>query len=244
MRKRSRVLLWILRRRSPLLMCLLVALIIASPLADEHPLTGAVIDILVLLVILSGASYSGNPRIIRSVVLPLAALWLVARAMDAIAATLWQVDLNVAPMAGLALSCAILWGLLHRFGMTSRVTSAIISEAFISYLVIAIANAQLYRIVDRFLPGAFTPPTSDADTSSLLYFSMVTLTCVGYGDIVPANRFIRLVAGLESMTGIFYIAVVVSRLVTSYTPRPLRVHGIRSRDEREQEVDEEEIGRS
>jgi len=242
MRKRSRVLLWILRRRSPLLMCLLVALIVASPLADEHPLIGAVVDILALLVILTGASYTGTPRIIRSVVLPLAALWLVARATDAIA-TLWQVDLNVAPMAGLALSCAILWSLLHRFGTTSRVTSAIISEAFISYLVIAIAYAQLYRIVDRFLPGAFTPPTSDADTSSLLYFSMVTLTCVGYGDIVPANRFVRIVAGLESMTGIFYIAVVVSRLVASYTPRPRRVHGIRSRDEREQEADEEEIGR-
>ena len=45
------------------------------------------------------------------------------------------------------------------------------------------------------------------------------------------------------MTGIFYIAVVVSRLVASYTPRPRRVHGIRSRDEREQEADEEEIGR-
>jgi hypothetical protein len=115
MHKRSRVLLWILRRRSPLLMCLLVALIIASPLADEHPLTGAAIDILALLVILTGASYSGTPWIIRSVVLPLAALWLVARAMDAVA-TLWQADLNVAPMVGLALSCAILWGLLHVTG--------------------------------------------------------------------------------------------------------------------------------
>jgi hypothetical protein len=84
--------------------------------------------------------------------------------------------------------------------------------------VIAIALAQLYRVADYLLPNAFRPPISDLDVGGLLYFSMVTLSGVGYGDIVPMNQFVRIIAGLESISGIFYITVVVARLVAGYSP--------------------------
>jgi voltage-gated potassium channel len=45
---------------------------------------------------------------------------------------------------------------------------------------------------------------------------MVTLTSVGYGGIAPLNPYVRIVAALESMSGIFFVAVVVARLVSSY----------------------------
>lgn len=48
---------------------------------------------------------------------------------------------------------------------------------------------------------------------------MVTLSRVGYGDIVPADHFMRIIAGLEIISGIFYIAVVVARLVAGHTPQ-------------------------
>ena len=48
---------------------------------------------------------------------------------------------------------------------------------------------------------------------------MITLSSVGYGGIVPVNPYVRFVAALESMTGIFYVAVVVARFVSSYRPR-------------------------
>jgi hypothetical protein len=49
---------------------------------------------------------------------------------------------------------------------------------------------------------------------------MITLTSVGYGRIVPVNPYVRLVAAFESMIGIFFVAVVVARLVSSYYHRP------------------------
>jgi hypothetical protein len=196
----------------------LVATIIATPLAGWHPLIGTAIDFLALVVILTGSGYFGNVKIVRRVAFPLAALWALARVIDAIA-QMRHVDLQVAPVVGLALSCTILWALLAHFGRSSHVTSTIIAEAFISYLVIAIAFAQLYRIADHLLPNAFRPPIADSDVSGLLYFSMVTLSSVGYGDIVPTNQFVRIVAGFESISGIFYIAVVVARLVAGYTPQ-------------------------
>ena len=54
------------------------------------------------------------------------------------------------------------------------------------------------------------------EISTFLYFSLVTLTSVGYGGIAPVNPYVRMVAAFEGVTGIFYIAVVVARLVSSY----------------------------
>ena len=56
-------------------------------------------------------------------------------------------------------------------------------------------------------------------SGTLLYFSMITLSSVGYGGIVPVNPYLRITAALESMIGIFYVAVVVARLVSAYRPK-------------------------
>lgn len=47
---------------------------------------------------------------------------------------------------------------------------------------------------------------------------MITLSSVGCGGILPINPYLRMVAALESVVGIFYVAVVVARIVSSYRP--------------------------
>jgi hypothetical protein len=114
------------------------------------------------------------------------------------------------------LSCTVLWVILNRFGTIPNVTASVISEAFISYLVIAIAFSQLYLILNRTLESPFNQVIPPWKTSTLMYFSMITLSSVGYGGIVPVNPYLRIIAALESMVGIFYVAVIVARLVSSY----------------------------
>ena len=48
---------------------------------------------------------------------------------------------------------------------------------------------------------------------------MITLSGLGYSIIAPINPYVRLIVALENMTGIFYVAVVVARLVSSYRAR-------------------------
>jgi voltage-gated potassium channel len=60
---------------------------------------------------------------------------------------------------------------------------------------------------------------ASTQSSNFLYFSMDTLSGVGTGVIAPINPYVRLITGVENMIGIFYLAVVVSRLVSSYRPR-------------------------
>lgn len=97
------------------------------------------------------------------------------------------------------------------------VTRAMLAEAFVCYLIIAIAFSQLYLLLSRVVDHQFNEQITQSST--FLYFSMDTLSGVGTGVIAPINPYIRLITGIENMIGIFYLAVVVSRLVSSYRPR-------------------------
>jgi Na+/H+-dicarboxylate symporter len=93
--------------------------------------------------------------------------------------------------------------------------------------VIATAYSQVYWILNRFVDRAFNQAIPTTQNGTLLYFSMVTLTSVGYGGIVPIDPYVRMIAALESMSGIFFVAVVVARLVSSYGPKPTQeVHAL------------------
>jgi len=210
---------FLLNHRSELLLGAYVALVLATPLADSNPHLGGVIAFLTLLVMLAGASYMANRRIIHLVGFPLAAVWIVARIAEAVGDNN-RLYTQLAPVAGLALSCIILWAILDRFDSIPRVTLGVLAEAFLCYLVLATAFSQLYCILDRFVDNPFNQVIPVTQTSTFLYFSIITLSTLGYGGITPVNPYVRLVAGFEGMTGIFYIAVVVARLVAACAPRP------------------------
>ena len=52
--------------------------------------------------------------------------------------------------------------------------------------------------------------------NELLYFSLVTLTTLGYGDITPLGAVARIWSALEALVGTLYLAVLISRLVGIY----------------------------
>jgi hypothetical protein len=200
--------------RSEWLMLAFIAQILASPLADNHPKLGGILALLLFGLILIGFRSLASRKVVDRAILPLAALWLTARALEALSHShAWYA--KAAPATGLTLSCAILWAMQKRFRSTRTGAGNVIAEAFISYLVIASAFSQLYSLLDRVFHNCFNQTIAPAQSGTLLYFSMITLSSVGYGGILPINPYIRLIAALESMIGIFYIAVVVSRLVAA-----------------------------
>jgi hypothetical protein len=119
-------------------------------------------------------------------------------------------------VVGLALSCAALWAILDRARSVPRSSAAAIAEAFIGYLLIATAFAQVFWVLGQFVDKPFNQTIPSYQISTFLYFSMITMSSVGYGGIAPVNPYVRMVAAFEGVVGIFYIAVVVARLVSSY----------------------------
>lgn len=96
----------------------------------------------------------------------------------------------------------------------SRVDMSLIYGALSVYLLIGIAFAWLYEAVLVVSPDAFTGVTAgDARLASLDYFSFVTLTTLGYGDISPATQLTGSLATLEALIGQVYLTVLVARLV-------------------------------
>lgn len=85
--------------------------------------------------------------------------------------------------------------------------------AIFGYLLLAMAWAMLYAQIERWSPGSFAELDGTDAWTSLLYFSLVTLTTVGYGDILPVSSAARLAAGFEAVVGVLYIAVMVGSIV-------------------------------
>jgi amino acid transporter len=85
------------------------------------------------------------------------------------------------------------------------------------YLLIGYTWAALYCAWDVFYPGSIQLGSQTTNHQSvLLYFSFVTLSTIGYGDVVPLSGEARMLAVLEGVTGVLYIAVTVGILVSSY----------------------------
>jgi hypothetical protein len=113
---------------------------------------------------------------------------------------------------------ALTWVVGHAVYAPGRITSRRLQGAVVLYLSFAMIFASAYGLISILTPNAFAhlPPAGggEAETAALLYFSLTTLTTTGYGDIIPVDPFARSVANLESVIGVFYIAITVTRLVT------------------------------
>lgn len=104
--------------------------------------------------------------------------------------------------------------LLARVFRKGPVSGSRLQGAIAVYLLLGLSWAHAYVIFDRHHPNSFvtteqTPPT----VAGWTYFSFVTLTTVGYGDITPKAPAARMLAVAEALAGQLYLAVMLARLV-------------------------------
>ncbi len=87
--------------------------------------------------------------------------------------------------------------------------------AIVLYLLLGLLWAIAYQIAESLVPGSFaSSPNPDAGLSGWFYFSFVTLTTVGYGDITPVTSTVRSLAIFEALIGQLYPAIIIARLVS------------------------------
>jgi hypothetical protein len=117
-------------------------------------------------------------------------------------------------IAGLALSVVVARAV---FG-PGRVTFHRVVGAVLLYLIIGLIFVALYGFAALQAPEAFTNlPALHGDfavAGNLIYFSFVTLTTTGYGDIAPLHPYARSLANVEAIIGQIYPATLLARLVT------------------------------
>src|SRR5512136_2887468 len=117
----------------------------------------------------------------------------------------------------LVLLASLILGQTFREGPT---TSHRIMGAVAVYLLIGITWSVAYHLVALWIPGAFsiqgtnTPGDKESLQSQLFYFSFVTLTSIGYGDIAAVHPIVRMLVILEGVVGQLFPAVLIARLVS------------------------------
>ena len=104
--------------------------------------------------------------------------------------------------------------LLVRVFRKGPISSSRLQGAVAVYLLLGLTWAHAYVIFNRDHPNAFaTTEDTPSTVAAWTYFSFVTLTTVGYGDITPKAPVARMLAVSEALTGQLYLAVMLARLV-------------------------------
>lgn len=97
------------------------------------------------------------------------------------------------------------------------ITSELINAALAVYFIIGLAWASIYELLEFGRPGSFSLQDPEGAEQKLIfqlwYFSMVTLTTLGYGDIAPVTMSARVFVVLEAIMGQFYLAVLIASLI-------------------------------
>ena len=99
------------------------------------------------------------------------------------------------------------------------VTSGTVSASVVVYLLLGVIWYQAYQLVEQFLPGSFYGVAAGdgvATAGELFYYSFVTLSTLGYGDMGPVSDYARSLAISEAVVGQLYLVVLVASLVGMY----------------------------
>lgn len=127
-------------------------------------------------------------------------LWAASHALTCVALAL------LSTFHALCLFVVLRFTLFGRAGSREKLVGAMCG-----YLLAGFFFSSLYRLVLMWNPLAFGVSAGHVDT---IYFSFITLCTIGYGDLTPQMGVARSLALFEGVFGVFYIAVLVSRLVT------------------------------
>ncbi|MEE9452061.1 MAG: potassium channel family protein [Gammaproteobacteria bacterium] len=97
-----------------------------------------------------------------------------------------------------------------------RITADNLCGAICTYLLLGLAFSYLYVLISTIDSNAFAYSLEQVGTEDYIYYSFVTLTTLGYGDIVPILKIARTVSWLEAVTGQIYLTVLIAQLVALY----------------------------
>jgi hypothetical protein len=119
------------------------------------------------------------------------------------------------------LCAAALCALLVRLIPERRVSTRILAAAVTIYLLLGLMFAEAYQIIGEVLSEGFFAQAGNHTIVSYLYFSFITLTSVGYGDLTPRGGLGQMLSALEALSGQLYLVTVIA-VVVSQRPRRSR----------------------
>jgi len=203
---------WTDGRGLSIFLAALVAIIVVPALVPVGLPGRLLADALFSLILVSGAAAVADRHRTTLIVSVIAVAALLVRwaswLFPAAGLAVWR---EIFTLASLVALCCVTLALVLRRG---PITTRRIEGAIAVYLLLGFTWAQAYELVALWHPGAFVGAVEGRDSNPLTYYSFVTLTTMGYGDIMPVHPLARALAVLEALTGQLYLAILLARLVS------------------------------
>lgn len=178
--------------------------------------------VFLLLIVVAAAAASTR----RVTFVAVVAFGLLSFILDTMSSDMLPAFERLAIIFDLLFSLTLAIGLLEKiFRTTGDVNWRVVANALSVYLLIGFTFAAIYNLVglgDVSLELGFAESDPDLAAFVTTYFSFVTMTTLGYGDIAPENARIASLAVVQALIGQFYLAVIVARLVGLVVARPVK----------------------
>lgn len=206
------------------LLIALALLFTCAPFVEEIKGGELIVSFLLSLVLLSAVIAVADSKYVLVIALVLAIPAVVGRWINHFRPDL--VHPAVFLICALVLMTFLVVRLLRFIFRAPSVTTEVLCASIAAYLMLGLMWTVAYWLVDQLTPGGAFSFNTNGGTRSMngftgFYFSFVTLSTVGYGDITPVSRIARWLAAMEAMTGLLYVAVLIARLVSLYSaPKP------------------------
>ncbi|MBW2172161.1 MAG: two pore domain potassium channel family protein [Deltaproteobacteria bacterium] len=173
------------------------------------------VSIFFTLILLSGVfavHQSKGPFIAALIMALLAGVGLWSYRLTEI--TAFGVMSHIVSMLFLGYLAAVILGHIFK---EKEITADMIMGAICVYFLLGWLWADIYGLLEMLKPGSFRPSQGPGvETWDYVYFSFVTLTTLGYGDVTPVSSAAQSFAILEAVTGQLFIAVLIARLVGTH----------------------------
>ena len=218
----------VLQHRFAVLLCALALLLVAAPLVrvfrPEAPsrIADLVIPLLFDVVLLSAVLAVSRTRTTRTFALVLAAPTVILQVLPT-----WVASEGLTitgHLLGMLFLGYVIVLILKFLFAGHRVTSDMICASLCVYLLLGVLYALAYSVLYSLDPESFIFAFAEDDKTEVIqfggeqtlipiYYSFVTMSTLGYGDIVPTSSLTRMCAALQAVLGQLYLAVLVARLV-------------------------------
>ncbi len=208
------------RSFAPVLAAIVAAMIfqLSAPTGDLAHFVAIVLQSTVIVLALRAAGF--HRHVVHVVAFILAAVAAIA------GVALVGLD-DLAPAAPRVLTlvlvlltpAAILIGVVRELREDGHVTVQTVYCGLSIYLLLGLAFAVLFGAIDDIGPEPFFASDADANMNDFLYFSLASLTTVGYGDLTAGTDLGRAMAVTEALLGQFYLVTVLAVIVANVRRR-------------------------